>query len=497
MIHYKIANHLLPQEFINMRYKLLILFLVLNYHFGQCQIFDKETIKNSGDNDKRINLVILSDGYQTSELNDFKTDAISFVNDMFSQSPFSEYTDYFNVHIVKVPSTESGADHPGTSINPFESPSSPITPIHSVNTYFNSTFDSYGYHRLLYYEIDGNSANGTHAKITSVLADNFPTYDQTLILVNSDVYGGSGGEFPMASQGVENGISATEVAIHELGHSFANLKDEYFPLDEIYFEEGINMTQVSSPSLIKWKNWLGENQTGIYQYNTSGFAANWYRPHQSCKMRYLGYPFCSVCKEGIIEKIHSLISPIDSYLPVSNTINTSTYPINFQLNLIKPIPNTLKSTWTLNATNFKNDVDALSIIETDLNAGTNDLTVVVHDDSHMLKIDNHETTHVYTVTWTITKSALGIDDITSEENNFNISLFPNPTNNILNLKVESKNTVNLKVDIISLDGKKIKSTKISNYENNEVDISHLSQGLYLANFYSNHILITSKRFVKN
>lgn len=470
-----------------MRYKLIMLLLVLNYQFGQSQVFDKETIKNSGDNDKRVNLVILSDGYQNSELNDFKTDAISFVNDMFSQSPFKEYSNYFNVHIVKVPSAESGADHPATATDVTE----PLTPITVADTYFNSTFDSYGYHRLLFYEIDGNNANGTHAKITTVLANNFPTYDQALILVNSDVYGGSGGEFPMAS----TGPSANEIAIHELGHSLFDLRDEYYPGDGRLFE-AINATKETSPTLIKWKNWMGIDAIGIYAYGTSGEAATWNRPHQNCKMRYLGVDFCAVCKEGMVEKIHSLVSPIEAYSPISNTVEATTYPIDFQLDLIKPIPNTLKSTWTLNTSNFANDVDAISLTETDLNTGSNDLMVVVHDDSPLLKVDNHNTTHVYTVSWTITKSALGIDNITSKENSFNILLFPNPSNAILSIKVESNQVKNLKVDIVSLDGKLVKSTKISSHKTKKIDIGNLSQGIYLANIYSNRVFLTSKRFVK-
>ena len=55
------------------------------------QTFDQETIKVSGDNDKRLNLVILSEGYQTSEFAKFKTDAESLVTAMFTQSPFLEY----------------------------------------------------------------------------------------------------------------------------------------------------------------------------------------------------------------------------------------------------------------------------------------------------------------------------------------------------------------------------------------------------------------------
>ena len=477
--------------------QLLFIILFVSFQIVSAQVFDKETVKNSGNNDKRINLVILSEGYQTSELPQFKTDAINFVNAMFSQSPFKEYANYFNVHIIKAPSVQSGADHPGTSIDPLESTIVPAVPTKIADTYFNATFDSYGYHRLLFYEIDGNYANNTELKINSVLADNFPTYDQALILVNSTIYGGSGGEFPMASKGVENGVNSTEIAIHELGHSMFDLKDEYFPLDEVYFIEGINMTQQNNPSLVKWKNWMSTNGVNTYQYNNSGFAANWYRPHQSCKMRYLSYPFCSVCKEGMVEKIHSLVSPIDSYTPTSNSISSPTFPIEFHLNLIKPIPNTLKSTWTLNASNFANDVDDISVLSSDLTSGMNTLTVAVNDDTALLRVENHNSFHGYTITWTIDYSGLAITDITSDVANYNISMYPNPTNTVVNFKFESDNGTLLKVDIVSLDGKKVKTISINSYQPNVVDVSNLSTGIYLTNFYSGNVLLASKRLVKN
>ena len=471
-----------------MKHVFIFILLIFNANYISAQIFDVETIKFTGDTDKRINLVILSEGYQTAELDQFITDATNFTNDLFSQSPFSEYTNYFNVYAIRVPSNESGADHPGSATDVTE----PASPIIDVDTYFNATFDAYGYHRLLYYEIDGNTANNSQAKIYSVLADNFPNYDQALILVNSNVYGGSGGEFPMAS----TGTSANEIAIHELGHSLFDLKDEYYPGDALA-AEAINMTQDNNSTTVKWKNWMGINSVGIYAYGSSGIPATWYRPHQTCKMRYLGVPFCSVCKEGMIEKIHDLISPIDSYAPVSNSFTASTYPIDFQLNLIEPNPNTLESVWNLNATNVANDVDIISVIETDLNVGANTLTAVVNDATTFLKVDNHETIHVYTVTWTITKSALGIDDITSEENNLSIKLFPNPTNSIINLSLESLYDLDLKVNIISIDGKILKTTTLSNYQNQQIDISDLSTGIYLTNFYSNNTLVASKRIVKN
>lgn len=472
-----------------MKYLFFIAFII-SFHVVHAQVFDIETIKLSGD-DKRINLIILSEGYQENELDQFITDATDFTTDMFSQSPFLEYSNYFNVYAIKVPSNESGADHPGTATDVDETG---VTPVY-VDTYFNATFDAWGYHRYLYYGLNYTDAATADAKINSVLASNFPTYDQALVLVNSTIYGGTGGEFPIASRGSINGINANEISIHELGHSLFNLKDEYVSLNTVYFNEAINMTQESDPSFIKWKNWLNTNGVGLYPYDNTLDGNTWYRPHEFCKMNNLSYPFCSVCKEGMIEKIHELVSPIDTYTPTSSSLDNSSFPIDFHLELIKPNPNTLKSKWTLNTIDFATDVDAISILETDLNTGINTLTTVVNDDTTFLRVDNHDTFHVYTVTWTI-DNTLGVKDITAESNNYNISMYPNPSNNLVNFKLESTSEAIMKVEIISLDGKKAKTTSISNFETHQVDISNLSDGIYLTNFYVNNVLISSKKLIK-
>lgn len=475
------------------RYLLFLVFLC-SLNLISAQVFDVETLKLSGPKDKRINLVIISEGYQSSELNQFITDASKVSNDMFLESPFSEYADYFNVFAIKIPSNESGADHPGTSTDPLESTISPAVPIQTVDTYFNATYDSFGFHRLLYYEIDGANANNTEAKIMMVLADNLPEYDAVVLLVNSDEYGGSGGNFAMSY----SGFYAPDVAMHEMAHSLFSLIDEYFPIDETLAIEGINMTQETDPNLVKWKNWIGIDGVGIYQHeDDDGNPKPWYRPHQSCKMRRVDWDFCAVCKEGMIEKIHDLVSPIEAFTPNNITVNNPMLTLDVELTLIKPIPNTLTSQWTLNGSNFANDVDDISLTSTDLTEGTNTLTVVVHDDSSMLKVDNHDmSSHVYTVTWTINYSSLGIEDIQSERADYSISLYPNPVSSILNLKVEGANTEELKVDILSLEGKTIKKFRISNVSGERVNVDDLSQGIYLINFYANNALIDSKKFVK-
>ena len=461
--------------------KLVLCFLLLAITLQiPAQTFDVEAIKLEGANDKRINLVFMGDGYTAFELDQFITDATNFSSSLFGQSPFTEYAAYFNVYAIKVISNESGTDHPGTATDVTE----PVIDVKFVDNYFNTSFDTANIHRLLY--------TYDSATVYDVLADNFPEYDQPVILVNTSEYGGAGGPYATSS----TGTSADEIVIHELGHSLFDLKDEYYPGDALA-GEAINMTQETNTSLVKWKNWIGTSGVGIYPYGTSGNAATWNRPHQNCKMRYLGVPFCSVCKEGIVEKIHSLISPINAYSPNNTTVDEPTFPLDFQLDLIKPIPNTLESEWTLNTVSFASNVDDVSVLETDLVEGANTLTTVIHDNTPFLRVDNHESVHIHTVTWTINYSSLGINDIESELNNYTISMYPNPTNNILNVTLESNSSSNLKIEIMSLDGKKVKSTSLSNYENTPIDISHLSEGVYVSNFYSGNILIASKRLVKN
>ncbi|WP_372935025.1 M64 family metallopeptidase [Seonamhaeicola sp.] len=458
-----------------MKKAVIHLFLILT-NIINAQIFDVEAIKITGDDDKRINLVILSEGYQESELSNFISDAQTFTSTMFAEPPFSNYSNYFNVYAIKVPSNESGADRPSTNTY--------------VDTYFNATYEAFGKEYLLYYEVDGYSANNTEAKIFSVLADNTPNYDVGLILVNSPDYGGSGGSFPMAY----NGDWGNNVIMHEIGHSLFDLKDEYYPGDELA-AEAINMTQETNPTLVKWKNWINTNNVGVYQYTCdTGNCADWYKPHQNCIMEKIDKGFCSVCKEGIIAKIHELVSPIDSYTPISSTVEVSNFPIDFSLNLIKPNPNTLESVWTLNNSVFANNLDEISLNETNLAEGENTLTAAITDNTSLVRINNYETINVHTITWTINYASLGIEDISSKENSFKIKMFPNPTSTFLNFKIESENQSNFKVDLVSIDGKKVKTATINTIS--KINISQLNSGIYLANIYANNVLIATKKVVK-
>lgn len=106
------------------------------------------------------------------------------------------------------------------------------------------------------------------------------------------------------------------------------------------------MTKNNNSTSIKWKNWWGNNGIGAYSHSTD---PSWYKPHQNCKMQYLGKLFCSVCVETTIEKIHTLTNPIISIDPQNtgkiNSTNDNEMP--FSLDLLLPVPNTLNVTWTI------------------------------------------------------------------------------------------------------------------------------------------------------
>jgi hypothetical protein len=115
-----------------MNYQLWLLGLI-GFCAGNCQSIGQpslHTILSNGPAPNRINLVILSEGYTVSQLPQFLTDATNLVNGLLSEQPYREYRSYFNAFGIAVASAESGSDHPSQG--------------YFRDTYFNSTFDSYG-----------------------------------------------------------------------------------------------------------------------------------------------------------------------------------------------------------------------------------------------------------------------------------------------------------------------------------------------------------------
>ncbi len=258
----------------------------------------------NGPTSKRINVVFFSEGYTAGQVSQYLTDATGCLNTLMNTAPFNSYGGYFNAFAVSVASNESGSDHPSRSVY--------------RDTYFNSTYDSQGIARLI--TIDGTGST----RMYQLLQNLMPEYDLIVMLVNDPEYGGSGGSIAIASVHP----SSAEITLHELGHSFGRLADEYeSSIPSPPSGGGPNVTQETIRTQIKWRTWILESTpvptpeistyndvVGLFEgayYRTTG----WYRPKLNCMMRSLSMPFCEVCKEELVKSVYGLLRPIESFLP--------------------------------------------------------------------------------------------------------------------------------------------------------------------------------------
>ncbi len=442
---------------------ILLFFIQLNIF---SQHFEVETIIDNGTTDTRINFVYMGDGYTEDELDDFLLDIQNASQTQFSYTPYQEYKNFFNVFAIKVISNESGTTHPQTSSDG----DCAGVPVMETDTYFHSTFDAYGIHRLL---VPGD---WPYNEVTEVLTTNTPFYDQASVVVNTPYYGGSGGDYATGSTDESSGL----IMVHETGHSFVNLADEYWA-GSIYAVERANMTAESDPALVKWKNWLGDEEIDLYPYGTSGEPSEWYRPHQNCMMRALNNTFCAVCAEATIDHIYSLVSPIAFFSPSNNSISfTNEDEIEFKLDLIYPEPNTLEIKWFLDGMDLEVDQTNLTIDNTLISEGTHVLTAQVEDLTELSRTYTFASGYVFNVSWNVTNTT-GIEENTVEK--FLFKVYPNPSTDTLYFDYTIENiSETIQISIVDLLGKELKTISLESSTNRDVlaiDLSDLVAGSYM------------------
>lgn len=252
----------------------------------------------SGDPSEKVDIVIIPEGYTVNEMEKFKTDCNKFAGYFFNSSPFKEYKDKFNIWGVEAASKESGTDIPAKNV--------------WKKTVVNSSFYTFDLERYLM-----TSDN----KALRDVAANAP-YDQIYILVNSNKYGG-GSIYNHYSVCVNNNPHEEYVFVHEFGHGFAFLADEYYTSDVAYNEFyplDVEPLEKNITTLIKFENkWkdmvdgsipiptpateLYKDKVGVFE--GGGYAAKGvYRPKQDCTMKSISVNnFCPVCKKTIQDVI--------------------------------------------------------------------------------------------------------------------------------------------------------------------------------------------------
>ncbi len=208
----------------------------------------------NGPPSKSIDLAIIGEGYTSTELDSFKADLDYFTEVLFKHEPFKSYRNRFNVCGVLKYSAESGCDEP--THNSFK------------NTAISATFNSMGSPRYMLTE-DNKSLHDIASAVP---------YDALLIMVNHDRYGG-GGIYNFFLTFTTGNIWKEYVLVHEFGHSFAGLGDEYYSSSTAYDEfytPGVepldpNVTALLDPENLKWKELVEEGTPLPTPWNKEAF----------------------------------------------------------------------------------------------------------------------------------------------------------------------------------------------------------------------------------
>ena len=258
-----------------------------------------ETIIDNGPSENRIDVVFLGDGYTAAELDLYAAHVENAVAGLFSQQPLAAYAGYFNVHRVDVISNESGVDEPASGIY--------------RDTALDMAFDCAGIDRLL-------CINYTKAQEA---AGSAPQVDTIVALANSARYGGSGSPGLATAAGANS--SAVELVLHEYGHSFAHVADEYdYGGATTYTGSEPGQPNVSIYTAAeqlalqtKWHRWLDLPNVDAFEgalYCRYGV----FRPTYNSKMRSLGWPFEEVNAEQFVFAFYEYVRPIDDATPQSS-----------------------------------------------------------------------------------------------------------------------------------------------------------------------------------
>ena len=261
---------------------------------GNSHITPHKYLLHNDSPEKCIDVAILAEGYTLQEMQTFNEDADIACKSIFDQEPFKSIKKRLNVVAVASPSTDSGVSVP--RLNEWK------------HTAFGSHFSTFYSDRYL----TTSRVKAIHDALAGI------PYEHIIILANTEEYGG-GGIYNSYTLTTAHHPMFRPVVVHEFGHSFGGLADEYFydndvmtdtyPLDIEPWEQNIS-TQVDFAA--KWKDMLSENTpvptpaevsenypTGVYEgggYSAKGI----FRPAENCRMRTNEYPaFCPVCQRAL------------------------------------------------------------------------------------------------------------------------------------------------------------------------------------------------------
>ncbi len=253
----------------------------------EAPVCEAEALIYNGPVENHVDLLFVAEGYQAHELEKFKQDAARFAEYLFEYEPFTSRKADFNIWILPLESQTSG----------------PSFPQHGLwtQTSLYSAFHTFYLERYLTlpdFSPLGKAVSGA-------------PFDALFVIVNSDIYGG-GGIYNYYGISTSDHSLSKEVFVHEFGHSFAGLADEYYTSDVAYIDmypTDVEPWEANITTLVdfasKWEDIMHLEGVGVYE-GAAYMAKGMYRPAIDCRMHTNNAPaFCPVCQRAINRVIDS------------------------------------------------------------------------------------------------------------------------------------------------------------------------------------------------
>lgn len=280
-------------------------------------------VVRNGPSKNRVDVVLMGDGYEMDHMTAFAK-LSEDVPPLFARQPtFREYYSYFNFLRADMVSAESGVDGFGreydTALNG-----------HTLATYAGHV----GIDRGL---------------VVSALS-HIPDADGlAIVFVKNGVLGTGGGGIATI------GGREVKTIIHEFGHSFGGLSDEYQEQQshgQGAAQDGINVAASSDPKAVPWAHWLAAKRPGVGVVEGAlGRVKGAWRPTTTGCVMSSDEVFCIVCQEALVLRIYSIVDPIESTTPapqpqrLREATKIGDEPLEIVVNVMRPATHPLEVTW--------------------------------------------------------------------------------------------------------------------------------------------------------
>ena len=241
------------------------------------------TLQQAADTTRCIHIAYVAEGYRTDQMEQYLADCRAANEALFRHEPFKSMQSRFNIVALMSPSRDADVSQPGKSV--------------WLDTALGSHFDTFYTERYL---------TTLHLKRLHDLLACAP-YEHIIILANTAHYGG-GGIYNSYNLSYTRGRNFLPVVVHEFGHSFGGLGDEYpyGDTDPMYFADTEpwepNLTTHPEPP-VKWQNLVDEGRASVIE--GGGYLSHGvWRGQADCRMRTNEHPdFCPVCQQALTQLI--------------------------------------------------------------------------------------------------------------------------------------------------------------------------------------------------